>query len=104
MINKPPIPSFPKGCIYSLSALFVIFVIALIVNQLTKTKDPIDPNKKKSNSKVIGVIIIIMFLFIAIGAGCGWFHNYQRRQWIYNYGTDYQRSVQLASDILSVVN
>lgn len=104
MLNKPPMPSFPQGCTYTLLALFVIFVIALIVNQLTKTKDPIDPNKEHSNSKVIGTIIITMILFIVIGAGCGWFHNNERRQWIYNYGTDYQKSVQLASDILSVVN
>jgi len=104
MLNNPPMPTFPKGCTYILLILFVIFVTALIIDQVTKTKDPIDPNKKNSNSKVIQVIIITMISFIIIGASCGWFYNRQKRQWIYNYGTDYQKSVQLASDILSVVN
>lgn len=104
MVNNPPIPTFPQGCTIILLSLLAIFIIALIINQFTKTKDPNDPNKDISNTKVTGTIFITMTLFIIIGAGCGWYYNFQRKKWIYNYGTDFEKSVQLASDILSVVN
>jgi heme/copper-type cytochrome/quinol oxidase subunit 2 len=104
MINKPPMPSFPQGCTYTLLIIFIIFVLALIVNQFTKTKDPIDPNKEKSNTMVTYTIIITLFVFIIVSASCGWYFNLKKKQWIYNYGTDFQKSVQLATDILSVVN
>tara|TARA_B100001248_G_C27060286_1_gene309256 strand:- start:84 stop:398 length:315 start_codon:yes stop_codon:yes gene_type:complete len=104
MVNNPPMPSFPQGCTYSLLILFSIFILSIIINEFTKTKDPINPNKKKSNSIVSRIIIITLIIFIIISISCGWYYNLKKKQWIYNYGTDFQKSVQLASDILSVVN
>ena len=103
MENTPPRPNFPIGCTYSLLILAGIFIIAIIVNNFTKKKDPKDPSKNVSNKYVASILGISILLFIIVSVSCGWWYSFKRREWVYRYGSSFEKSVQLASDVLDIV-
>jgi len=102
MSDIPARPTFPKGCTISLLILVGMFLITLVINKFTEKKDPKDPKKNITNPYIGLTFFITIILFALTAGGCGWWYSMKRRNWIYNYGSDTEKAVQLATDVLDV--